>query len=62
MLAGQRRELCRGEVSGSRALVPLCGALLRTALVFGLGSGAETASVAMYLLPSLGGCLQRDVK
>lgn len=27
-----------------------------------MASGTETASVAMYLLPSLGGCLHRYVK
>lgn len=62
VLARQRHELCFEEVIGMRASASLCCAVLRIALVFGLGSGTGTASVAMYLLPSLGGCLHRYVK
>lgn len=61
MLARQRHELCF-EVVGIRASASLCYALLCSTLVFRLGSGTETASVAMYLLPSLGGCLHLYVK
>lgn len=62
VLARQRHELCFEEVTGMRASASLCCALPRIALVFGLGSGTGTASVAMYLLPSLGGCLHHYVK
>lgn len=60
-LARQKHELCF-EVVGIRASASLCCARLRSTLVFGLGSSTETASVAMYLLPSLGGCLHHYVK
>lgn len=58
-LAGQRHELCFAQVTGIRASASLCCALLCTTLFFGLGSGKETASMAMYLLPSIGGCLHQ---
>lgn len=38
---------------------PLCAVLCFAPQFFGLGSGTETASMAMYLLPSFGGCLHQ---
>lgn len=60
-LAGQKHELCFAEVMGIRVSASLCCALLCTTLVFRLGSGTEAASMAMYLLPSFGGCLHQYV-